>query len=85
VISVSLRDLCRAACISLLALLLPWTAEGQESNANEKAAIHGTITDQTQAVVTGATVVLSNAAGFKRRRFATGRKPPTCRQTALAT
>ncbi len=38
----------------------------QQEKANEKAAISGTVTDQTQAVVTGATVVLSNGAGFKQ-------------------
>jgi hypothetical protein len=66
VISVSLRDFCRAGWISVLLLLLPWLAVGQENKADGKAAVHGTVTDQTQAVVTGATVVLSNDAGFKR-------------------
>ncbi len=39
---------------------------GQENKANGKAAIRGTITDQTQAVVTGASVVLSNGTGLKQ-------------------
>ena len=64
--SVSFRDLGRAGWISVLVLLLPWVAFGQQNAATDKAALHGTVTDQTQAVVTGATVALSNAAGFKR-------------------
>jgi Carboxypeptidase regulatory-like domain len=65
--SVSPRDLLRACCVIAL-LLLSWLAFGQEqpTKANDKAAIRGTVTDQTQAVVTGATVVLSNGAGLKQ-------------------
>jgi hypothetical protein len=65
--SVSLLDLCRTSMFVALALLLPWLAAGQDKKENDKAAIHGTITDQTQAVVTGVTVVLSNGAGLKQQ------------------
>jgi hypothetical protein len=43
-------------------------AVGQEqpNKANSKAAINGTVTDQTQAVVPGAKVVLSDGAGLQR-------------------
>jgi hypothetical protein len=70
--SIAIRDLFRASCAVVLALLLPWLALGQgkphdqPNNANGKAAVRGTITDQTQAVVIGATVVLSNASGLKK-------------------
>jgi len=66
--SISLRDLFRAGWVIALALLLSGLVDGQEQQkkANAKTAIQGTITDQTQAVVTGATVVLSNGAGFKQ-------------------
>ncbi len=66
--SFSPRDFCRASCVIALSLLLPWLAVSQEQQkkANDKAAIHGTVTDQTQAVVTGAKVVLSNGAAFKQ-------------------
>src|SRR5437899_695716 len=48
-------------------LLWPALVIGQqEGTTNEKGAIRGTVMDQTQAVVTGATVVLSNAAGLKQ-------------------
>src|SRR5689334_3929057 len=58
----------RANCVVALALLLPWFVLGQQppKQASGKAAIRGTVTDQTQAVVTGAKVVLSNAAGLKQ-------------------
>lgn len=62
---VSLRALRRTGAVGALALLLPWFAVGQEK-VPDKAAIRGTVTDQTQAVVTGATVVLNNAAGFRQ-------------------
>ena len=57
-----------SACLLLLALLAPWFALGQEQEqkAHKKAAISGTVTDQTGAVVTGASVVLSNATGFRQ-------------------
>jgi len=58
----------RTSVVVVLALALPWPVAAQEppGKADAKASIHGTVTDQTQAVVTGATVVLSNAAGFKQ-------------------
>jgi len=51
-----------------LALLIALCAFGQEppKKTDGKAAINGTVTDQTQAVVTGAKVVLSNGAGLQR-------------------
>ena len=70
--SIAIRDLFRASCVVVLALLLPWLALGQEQSheqakiANGKAAVRGTITDQTQAVVIGATVVLSNGSGSRK-------------------
>lgn len=62
------RNLRRPSLVLALAVLLPWLAVGQEhrDNAPGKAAIRGTITDQTQAVIAGATVVLTNTAGFKQ-------------------
>jgi len=64
--SVSLRDLSRTVLVGALALLLPSLALPQEQKAGDKAAIRGTITDQTQAVVAGAAVVLSNGTGFRQ-------------------
>lgn len=66
---VSLRDLLRAAVVIALALLLPWLAVGQDppQQAGVKAAISGVVTDNSGAVVTGAIVVLTNAAGFKKQ------------------
>jgi hypothetical protein len=66
--SVPLRNFVRTSGVLALALLLPCFALGQEQQkpANGKAAISGTVTDQTQAVVTGAKLVLSNGAGFKQ-------------------
>jgi hypothetical protein len=70
--SIAIRDLFRASCVVVLALLLPWLALGEQKSqeqlksASGKAAVRGTITDQTQAVVIGATVVLSNASGLKK-------------------
>ncbi len=61
-----LRKLCRTSVLGGLALLLPHFAVGQAQRATDKTAIRGTVTDQTEAVVTGATVVLNGAAGFKR-------------------
>jgi len=64
---VSLGDSCRTSVAVTLALLLPWLVMGQEpQKANDKGAIHGAVTDQTQAVVVGATVALTNTAGFKK-------------------
>ncbi len=65
---VSQRDLLRASMAFVLALLLPWLAVGQDPppRANGKAAISGTVTDSTGAVVTGASIVLTSGAGLKR-------------------
>ena len=58
----------RISVVISLALVLPWLARGQEHSKKEsdKGAIHGTVTDQTQAVVVGAAVALTNTAGFKK-------------------
>ena len=66
--SVPFCNFVRTSYVLALALLLPWFALGQEQQkpAKGKAAISGTVTDQTQAVVTSAKVVFSNGAGFKR-------------------
>ena len=68
--SLSPSDIVRTSVIIVMALVLPWMAAAQESpgTADGKAVIHGTITDQTQAVVTGAVVVLTNTAAFKQER-----------------
>jgi hypothetical protein len=64
---VSLRHFRGTTMVIALALLLPLLALGQEqSKPTGKAAIGGIVTDQTQAVVAGAKVVLSNTAGFKQ-------------------
>jgi hypothetical protein len=65
---VPMRDFSCASCVLTLGLLLPLLAfgQGQPTNAQNKASINGTVTDQTQAVVAGAKVVLSNAAGLKQ-------------------
>jgi hypothetical protein len=49
----------------VLVFFVSLVAAGQEVQKN-KAAITGTVTDQTQAVVPGAKVALSNAAGLKQ-------------------
>src|SRR5260370_15440999 len=64
---ISLRIVSRGSVAVALALLLPWLVFGQEPQKNGKAAIRGTVTDATQAVVTGATAVLTNAAGAKQQ------------------
>jgi hypothetical protein len=65
---VRISDLIRISCALTLVTLMPWFALGQEQQkpANGKATISGTVTDQTQAVLTGAKVVLSNGGGFKQ-------------------
>ena len=65
---VSLRDLLRASTLAVLTLALPWLAVGQDppEQAKGMAAIRGTVTDSTGAVVTGAAIVLTNGAGLKR-------------------
>ena len=67
--SVPLRVVFRSIYIVALAIALPWTAVGQEQHPNKsdgKAIIRGTVTDQTQAVVPGASVVLTSVAGFRQ-------------------
>src|SRR5262249_57148784 len=56
------------SCLLALALLLPSLAMAQQSQkgGGSKGVIEGTVTDQTQAVVIGAKVQLSNAAGVKQ-------------------
>ena len=38
----------------------------EQAQNGDKGSIHGSVTDQTQAVITGAKVALSGSAGFKR-------------------
>lgn len=59
-------------CLGLalaMAFLPPGRASGQEAEkpATDKAWIHGTVTDQTQAVVVGATVDLAGGTGVKQQ------------------
>jgi hypothetical protein len=42
--------------------------EQQQKRTNDKAAIRGTVTDRTQAVIPGASVVLTGRAGLKQER-----------------
>lgn len=65
---VSLRGLLRASIVVVVALLLPWRAAGQDppQQSGGKAAIRGTVTDASGAVLTGASVILTNGAGFKK-------------------
>ena len=58
----------RAGCVLALALLLAPLGVGQQpaKNTPGKAAIDGKVTDSTQAVVSGAIVVLSNGSGWKQ-------------------
>jgi hypothetical protein len=58
----------RVSVVISLALVLPCLAsgQGQPKKESDKGAIHGTVTDQTQAVVVGAAVALTNTAGFKK-------------------
>jgi type 1 fimbria pilin len=60
--SISLREVLRASIAVALALLLPWLVVAQEPQKNDKATIRGTVTDATQAVVTGATAVLTRVS-----------------------
>ena len=50
--------------ILTLASWSPVVAQEPAGQAEIKGSLHGTVTDQTGAVVTGAVVVLSNASGF---------------------
>jgi hypothetical protein len=63
---ISFREVVRGS-IAVALLLLPGLVFGQQGPWNDKATIRGTVTDATQAVVTGATAVLANAAGFKQQ------------------
>lgn len=65
---VSPRSLCAGFVFAALALLLPWIAfaQGSQPAAGDKASIHGIVTDQSQAVVVGAVVDITTAAGPKQ-------------------
>ena len=65
--SVSLHGVLRMTLVAL-ALLLPSLAATQETQqkVNGKAVVRGTVTDTTGAVVTAASVVLSNGVGAKK-------------------
>ncbi len=55
----------RASLAVLLALAMPYMAAGQ--NEAGKAALRGTVTDQTQAVLPNVPVVLTNTSGLKQQ------------------
>ena len=63
-------NLLRTAWFVLLAVILALPMSGQQAtptpNANQ-CSIDGTVTDPSQALIAGATVVLSNAAGVKKQ------------------
>src|SRR5579859_3897110 len=61
-----LRDFDRVGGIGVLVFLLTCFAFGQQNVASDQASIRGTVADQSQAVLTGASVVLSNGSGFKQ-------------------
>ena len=64
---VSLRVVCCLGTVAALALMSPWSiAQQQPTQSESKATIHGTVTDQTQALVVGAAVTLTNGAPFKQ-------------------
>lgn len=65
--SVSLHGVLRMTLVAL-ALLLPSLAATQETQqkVNGKAVVRGTVTDATGAVVTAASVVVSNGTGAKK-------------------
>ncbi len=67
-ISVCLRDLCRGAWIVVVMFLATFLAVGQESAPVANATIRGTVTDATQAVLTGADVILSSATGKQQTK-----------------
>jgi len=57
----------RASIALILLILLSLAADSQEGQKSN-AAITGMVTDQTQAVVTGAHVTLTNTAGLKQEK-----------------
>ena len=64
--SLSLRDIVCTCALAVLTLA-SWSAMVAQDPAGQaeiKGSLHGTVTDQTGAVVTGAVVVLTNASGF---------------------
>ena len=65
---VPIRGFLRASSALALALLMALCAvgQGQLKKADNKAAINGTVTDPTQAVVPGAKLVLTNGAGLQK-------------------
>jgi len=68
VIGVPIRDFLCACAVLGLAVFSPWFVNAQEQakKIDNKGAIRGTVTDQTGAVITGAKVALSIAAGSKQ-------------------
>ncbi len=61
------RSLFRAWGVGAMLFLLPWSGFTQEQTANRMttATLSGTVTDQTQAVISGAQVTLTNSSGVK--------------------
>lgn len=57
------RALYCAGPVALVLWLLLCAAGAQDTAAGEKGAIRGTVTDQTQAVLTGATVIVTGPTG----------------------
>jgi hypothetical protein len=67
--SLSLSDTVRTSVVIFLAMAMALPgliAQERPVTPDGKAGIRGTVTDQTQAVVTGAKVALSSAAGLKQ-------------------
>jgi len=62
------RDFCRGASIVVSLLLVCCFAAAQKNPPSEKASIRGTVTDATQAVVTGADVLLTGTDNKKQTK-----------------
>lgn len=62
------RDHRRGASICAWLVFLSCLAFGQDNPPSEKASIRGTVTDPTQAIVTGADVVLSGSVGKQQTK-----------------